>query len=138
MQLAPLDGAPIAAPGAIFVSVPAYRDSEAQWTLADLFAKAAHPERVGGDEGLARGQLLIFVASTSESRHQVEAVSPCAIIPHPAAQPCATRTHIPPVAVTAQVRVGIVWQVELPGDAAMVRLAGDQRWLGQASTCSSF
>jgi hypothetical protein len=28
------------------VTVPAYRDSEAQWTLADLFAKAAHPEQV--------------------------------------------------------------------------------------------
>lgn len=36
----------ISAPGRIFVSVPAYRDSEARWTLADLFAKAATPERV--------------------------------------------------------------------------------------------
>ncbi|KAL4430803.1 hypothetical protein ABPG75_006059 [Micractinium tetrahymenae] len=69
-----LDAAPITAPGCVFVSIPAYRDSEAQWTMADLFAKAAHPERV---------------------------------------------------------RVGIVWQVELPGDAEFMRLAGDQRWLAQ-------
>ena len=41
----PLDGSCITAPGCIFVSVPAYRDSETQWTLADLFAKAEHPER---------------------------------------------------------------------------------------------
>lgn len=32
-----------------------------------------------------------------------------------------------------QVRVGVVWQVELPEDAGFVRLAGDQRWLAQAS-----
>jgi hypothetical protein len=43
---APLDSTAITAPGRIFVTVPAYRDSEAQWTLADLFAKAAHPEQV--------------------------------------------------------------------------------------------
>ncbi|MEO5349542.1 MAG: hypothetical protein H7836_07850 [Magnetococcus sp. YQC-3] len=30
----------------IFVSVASYRDSECPWTLADLFAKATHPERV--------------------------------------------------------------------------------------------
>jgi predicted 2-oxoglutarate/Fe(II)-dependent dioxygenase YbiX len=30
----------------IFVRVAAYRDPECQWTVRDLFAKAAHPERV--------------------------------------------------------------------------------------------
>ncbi|MBF0460175.1 MAG: hypothetical protein HQL87_02150 [Magnetococcales bacterium] len=30
----------------IFVSVASYRDSECPWTLADMFAKAKHPERV--------------------------------------------------------------------------------------------
>ncbi|HVV48445.1 MAG TPA: GlcNAc-transferase family protein, partial [Polyangia bacterium] len=30
----------------IFVRVAAYRDRECQWTVRDLFAKAAHPERV--------------------------------------------------------------------------------------------
>jgi hypothetical protein len=33
-----------------------------------------------------------------------------------------------------QVRVGICWQVALPEDAVMIQLAGDQRWLDQAST----
>jgi hypothetical protein len=37
-----------------------------------------------------------------------------------------------------QVRVGVVWQVELPEDAALMRWAGDQRWLGQASSCCAF
>jgi hypothetical protein len=45
-QQAPAGAAAVRCPGHIFVSVPAYRDSEAQWTLADLFAKATHPERV--------------------------------------------------------------------------------------------
>jgi hypothetical protein len=73
-QQRPLNGAAISAPGCIYVSVAAYRDSETQWTLADLFAKAAHPELL---------------------------------------------------------RVGVVWQLELPADAAMLRLAGEQRWLSQ-------
>lgn len=30
----------------IFVQIASYRDRECQWTLRDLFAKAAHPERV--------------------------------------------------------------------------------------------
>jgi hypothetical protein len=30
----------------IFVSIPAFRDEECQWTLRDLFVKAAHPQRV--------------------------------------------------------------------------------------------
>ena len=30
----------------IFVNIASYRDPECQWTLADLFAKARHPERV--------------------------------------------------------------------------------------------
>lgn len=46
-----LDAAAVTSPGCIFVSIPAYRDSEAQWTMADLFAKAAHPGRVGGTPG---------------------------------------------------------------------------------------
>lgn len=33
-------------PERIFVSVAAYRDEEAQWTVADLFRQAAAPERV--------------------------------------------------------------------------------------------
>ena len=37
-----------------------------------------------------------------------------------------------------QVRVGVVWQVELPEDAALMRWAGDQRWLGQASSSCAF
>ncbi|KAL4859532.1 [Skp1-protein]-hydroxyproline N-acetylglucosaminyltransferase [Chlorella vulgaris] len=77
----PLNGAAISAPGCIFVSVAAYRDSETQWTLADLFAKAAHPELL---------------------------------------------------------RVGVVWQLELPADAAMLRLAGEQRWLGQIDSHMRF
>jgi hypothetical protein len=32
--------------GSIFVSIASYRDSECQHTLADLFARAAHPDRV--------------------------------------------------------------------------------------------
>ena len=32
--------------GRIFVMMPAYRDSEAQWTIRDAFAKAADPERI--------------------------------------------------------------------------------------------
>ena len=36
-------------------------------------------------------------------------------------------------AQSMQVRVGVVWQVDLPADEAIVRLAGDQRWLPQAS-----
>jgi hypothetical protein len=35
-----------AQPGAIFVAIANYRDSETSHTLRDLFAKAAHPERV--------------------------------------------------------------------------------------------
>jgi hypothetical protein len=41
--------APVPAPPArprIFVSVASYRDTECQWTVKDLFEKAAHPERV--------------------------------------------------------------------------------------------
>ena len=30
----------------IFVIIPSYRDRECQWTIRDMFAKAAHPERV--------------------------------------------------------------------------------------------
>lgn len=30
----------------IFVSIAAFRDAECQWTMRDLFTKAAHPERV--------------------------------------------------------------------------------------------
>ena len=30
----------------VFVSIAAFRDEECQWTLRDLFIKAAHPERV--------------------------------------------------------------------------------------------
>lgn len=30
----------------IFVNIASYRDTECQWTVRDLFAKAAHPERV--------------------------------------------------------------------------------------------
>jgi len=30
----------------IFVLVPSYRDAESPWTIKDLFAKAAHPERI--------------------------------------------------------------------------------------------
>ena len=30
----------------IFVHTPAYRDRECQWTMRDMFEKAAHPERV--------------------------------------------------------------------------------------------
>jgi hypothetical protein len=30
----------------IFVQIPSYRDSECQWTVKDLFAKAKHPERI--------------------------------------------------------------------------------------------
>jgi hypothetical protein len=30
----------------IFVNIASYRDTECQWTLRDLFAKAAHPERI--------------------------------------------------------------------------------------------
>lgn len=36
------------------------------------------------------------------------------------------------VRASLQVRVGIVWQVELPADAAIMQLAGDKRWLSQA------
>lgn len=34
----------ITRPGAIFVSIASFRDPETQWTLADLFAKAAEPD----------------------------------------------------------------------------------------------
>lgn len=30
----------------IFVHIPSYRDRECQWTIRDMFAKAAHPDRV--------------------------------------------------------------------------------------------
>ena len=30
----------------IFVSIPAYRDPECQYTIIDLFQKAVHPERI--------------------------------------------------------------------------------------------
>jgi len=30
----------------IFVSIAAFRDAECQWTLRDMFLKAAHPDRV--------------------------------------------------------------------------------------------
>ena len=33
-------------PPRIFVSIASYRDTECQWTVKDLFAKARHPERV--------------------------------------------------------------------------------------------
>lgn len=36
------------------------------------------------------------------------------------------------VRASLQVWVGIVWQVELPADAAIMQLAGDKRWLSQA------
>jgi hypothetical protein len=48
----------------VFVSIAAFRDEECQWTLHDLFIKAAHPEHVfvgvvwqidpGADAGFAR------------------------------------------------------------------------------------
>ncbi|MEO5364569.1 MAG: UDP-N-acetylglucosamine-transferase, partial [Magnetococcus sp. DMHC-8] len=41
-----MDTVPPTAAARIFVSVASYRDSECPWTLADLFAKAAHPDRV--------------------------------------------------------------------------------------------
>ena len=41
---APVDAA--AAAGRIFVSIAAYRDAEAAWTLRDLFLKASRPGRV--------------------------------------------------------------------------------------------
>lgn len=34
------------APPRIFVSIPAFRDKECQWTLRDMFLKATYPERV--------------------------------------------------------------------------------------------
>ena len=33
-------------PPRIFVHIPSYRDRECQWTVKDMFEKAAHPERV--------------------------------------------------------------------------------------------
>lgn len=33
-------------PERIFVAVAAYRDEEAQWTVADLLRQAAHPDRI--------------------------------------------------------------------------------------------
>lgn len=120
----PLDGSRITAPGCIFVSVPAYRDSETQWTLADLFAKAAHPERASlaalGWQGRARPRC------SAPALHQLlKGVH----------QPTRTELLTCRAAPTPlpQVRVGVVWQVELPADAELVRLAGDQRWLPQAS-----
>ncbi|GAB4817949.1 hypothetical protein N2152v2_004995 [Parachlorella kessleri] len=48
-KLPALDTESIARPGHIFVSIASYRDSETQWTLLDLFEKAAQPSllRVG-------------------------------------------------------------------------------------------
>lgn len=37
-----------------------------------------------------------------------------------------------PLLLLLQVRVGICWQLELPEEGHLMRVAGDQRWLGQA------
>ena len=47
-----------------------------------------------------------------------------------AALPVLTCLSSPPGCL--QVRVGVVWQLALPEDAPLMRLAGDQRWLAQA------
>lgn len=45
---APVQRKPTARPGheTIFVQIASYRDPECQWTVKDLFEKAAHPERI--------------------------------------------------------------------------------------------
>lgn len=99
----------------IFISVAAYRDPEAKWTLQDLFSKVQNPScrYKSLDSSRSRKQLPSSWPFFELQRRDVFVqASMCVQARHP-----------------ERLRVGVVWQIDAIQDQDFVRMAGDERWL---------